>query len=64
MRKFLCFIGFHRWRDLYRENETMGQRASERCLDCDKQQSVFRLLHYKDKQPMHPLAEKWRRNFA
>ena len=52
-RKVLCSLGFHKYMDLQRDNETLGQNATEECIHCEKHRSVYRLMWSKD-GPMHP----------
>lgn len=58
IRSILCSLGFHKFMDLQRDNETMGQAATEECIHCCKYRYVFRPFWSKD-GPMHPRVSKF-----
>lgn len=55
--KIACALGFHKYMDLQRVNETIGQSAVQECVRCGKAESVFRLAWAKD-GPMHPRVRR------
>lgn len=55
--KLLCSVGFHKYMDLDRGDETMGQNATQECVRCFKHEYVFRPFWRKD-GPMHPRVRK------
>lgn len=59
-KPFLCKLGFHSWRDVWRENETFCQRAVEKCIKCHRIQKYtsLRFLWKKTKEPLYHEAIK------
>jgi len=58
MKPLMCRLGFHKYADLQRQDETLGQTALEECLrpECCAHRMVFRFLQHKN-GPMHPRVE-------
>ncbi len=57
MRKLLCAIGLHKYMDLQRDDERLGQNATEECICCQQSRSVFRPFWGKE-GAMHPRVQR------